>query len=501
MYPHGDGPRSQRPIPVTQPRIAAVDSLDRLHNGHSERRYRGGVGKLSRCAAGLGTVVAVVVLCVPAAAAAAPIPTVSLRVPRAQVLGGRPVRLAGEVTGVPVGSLVRLYESPFPYPVAKLVKTTLTNADGAFYFTVFPDRGTRYRVTVVGTRAAALVQVAVGGRSSMTVRALPLGQARVTIVVFHPRDLPWGDARVNWSFAAGNHGAFHSAPATLTRELSPYAALLATTVTLPAGRFRFRGCLQAPDGQALLDPVHLPGCTGRAYQGGGSLPVGFPGPAAIARAEGYLSRRAGRTALAVVDSEGRVSGVNLHRTFVTGSVVKAMLLVAYLRRLSALGRRDVDAYSRSFLYPMIHVSDNAAATQTWSIVGDSGLYAVARAAGMTDFSISGIWANAQISAADQSKFFFEMDLLIPRQFVGYARFLLSTIAGYESWGIPAVARPLGYEVFFKAGWRPTGLGQLVHQIARLEGHGHTFSLAVMTDGDPSMGYGIDTIQGLTRALL
>jgi hypothetical protein len=45
------------------------------------------------------------------------------------------------------------------------------------------------------------------------------------------------------------------------------------------------------------------------------------------------------------------------------------------------------------------------------------------------------------------------------------------------------------------------LCDLVHQIARLEGHGHTFSLAVMTDGDPTMGYGIDTIQGTTRALL
>jgi hypothetical protein len=178
-----------------------------------------------------------------------------------------------------------------------------------------------------------------------------------------------------------------------------------------------------------------------------------------------------------------------------------MLLVAYLRRLDGLGQHHVDSFSNSFLYPMINVSDNSAATQTWSIVGDTGLYSVAAAAGMTDFSIVGIWANAQISAADQAKFFFEMDSLIPREFVGYARYLLSTIAGYESWGIPAVARGRGYTVFFKGGWRGTGLGQLVHQVGRLEGFGRTFSIAVMTDGDPSMGYGIDTIQGVTGALL
>jgi hypothetical protein len=417
------------------------------------------------------------------------------------VLSGHPVLLSGEVTGVPAGSAVRLSESPYPYPVAKPVETTVASADGSFSFTVFPDRNTRYRVNVVGTGAVALASAQVTGRASTAVRALPLGRARVTIVVFHPRDLRWGDAAVRWSFATGKRGAFRSTPATVTHRLSPYAMLLATTVTLPAGQFYFRACLRAPESNALLDLQQSPGCHGRAYVGGGSLPVGFPGPAAIARAEAYLSQRVGRTALAVVDSAGRLSGVNVHRTFVTGSVVKAMLLVAYLRRLNGLGQRDVDAYSRSFLYPMIHVSDNSAATQTWSIVGDSGLYAVARAAGMTDFSISGIWARAQISAADQSRFFFEMDSLIPRQFVGYARFLLSTIAGYESWGIPAVARPLGYDVFFKAGWRPTVLGQLVHQIARLEGHGHTFSLAVMTDGDPTMGYGIDTIQGATRTLL
>ena len=56
-------------------------------------------------------------------------------------------------------------------------------------------------------------------------------------------------------------------------------------------------------------------------------------------------------------------------------------------------------------------------------------------------------------------------------------------------------------MFFKGGWRPSPDTFLVHQIARLEGHGHTFSLAVMTDGDADMSYGIDTIQGVTAALL
>jgi hypothetical protein len=277
--------------------------------------------------------------------------------------------------------------------------------------------------------------------------------------------------------------------------------VLSSTVPLPAGHFLWRACFHARGDHALEDPQRPLGCTGRGYHGGGYLPVGFPGPRAVARADRYLSGRIGHTAFAVVDSEGRLSGVNLHRTFITGSVVKAMLLVAYLRRLGAMGRQSVDSSSNSLLYPMIHVSDNDAATRCGSIVGNAGLYSVAAAAGMTDFSVTTDWASAMISAADQAKFFFDMDSLIPREFVGYAHYLLSTIAAYESWGIPAIARPLGYTVFFKGGWRPSPDVYLVHQIARLEGHHHRFSIAVMTDGDPDMGYGIDTIQGVTHALL
>ena len=118
-----------------------------------------------------------------------------------------------------------------------------------------------------------------------------------------------------------------------------------------------------------------------------------------------------------------------------------MLLVAYLRQLHARGQHFVDGYSDSILFPMINVSDNGAASAVYGHVGDGGLYALAHRAGMTDFNVYGSWANAQLSPADQARYFFEMDSLIPREFVGYARRLLSTIVGYESWGIPAVARP------------------------------------------------------------
>ncbi len=451
--------------------------------------------------AGILATLAAGAIAAPAAAGAAPAsaPALSLTASPAQVASGQQVILSGRSPAATLA--VTLYERPYPYTTSQSVGTTTTGADGSFSFTVTPDRNARYFAAATGISPSATVQVAVTGETVTKVHAVPLGQAQVTIVVLHPRDLHWGDARVQWWFASGPGASFTAAPATRTVRLSPYVVVLRTTVTLPAGPFRWRACFHAPLDKSLLDPHGFVGCTGRGYHGGGALPVGFPGPGAVAGATSYLGQRTGRTAFAVVDSEGRISGVNIHWTFPTASVVKAMLLTAYLRHLDAIGQHTIDSYSASFLYPMIHVSDNNAATTCWSIVGDAGLYSVAAAAGMTDFSVSGLWGTALLSPADQAHFFFIMDSLIPREFVGYARFLLSTIEPSQSWGIPVIARPLGYRTFFKDGSEPTGLGQLVHQVDRLEGHGRTFSIAVMTDGDPTMQYGIDTIQGVAAALL
>jgi hypothetical protein len=446
--------------------------------------------------------VALVAACWPAGAAAQSTPApISLSASPAQVSSGATVTLSGTAPAAPLGSTVDVYQSPYPYTTSTLLGAATTDAQGGFSVTAHPDRGTRYRAVLVSTGAAATARVVVVEQAVIKIRAITLGRAMVTVLAFHPSDLNWNGVRAHWSFA-GPGGSFTVATAvTRTRSLGPHVTVLRVVLALPAGRFRWRVCFTAPDAGALLDPSRPNGCSGIGYQGKGSLPVGFPGPRAIGRARAYLAGRVGRTAFAVVDTEGRLSGVNVHWTFLTASVVKAMLLVGYLRRLDAMGRHTIDSYSNSFLYPMIHVSDNNAATTCWSIVGDSGLYSVARAAGMTDFSVSGSWGTALLSPADQARFFFEMDSLIPREFVRYARFLLSTIIAWQSFGIPVIARPLGYQVFFKDGSEPTGLGQLVHQVARLEGHHRVFSMAVMTDGDPTMQYGIDTLQGVAQALL
>ncbi|MGD0166000.1 MAG: hypothetical protein ABSC51_01735 [Gaiellaceae bacterium] len=120
---------------------------------------------------------------------------------------------------------------------------------------------------------------------------------------------------------------------------------------------------------------------------------------------------------------------------------------------------------------------------------------------MGHFSVAGSWANAQLTTNDQAQLMENLsEAIYPRYYV-YARSLLSSVVSWQSWGIPRVARPLGWKVFFKGGWRGTSRGQLIHQVARLERRGETVIICVMTDGDPSSGYGQETVGGITQRLL
>jgi beta-lactamase class A len=249
----------------------------------------------------------------------------------------------------------------------------------------------------------------------------------------------------------------------------------------------------------LLAVPGAPAARALEYQGearGTPVPA-YPSTGAIAAAARYLDTRAGATALAVVNSQGRIGGLRLHEHFRTASVVKVMMLVAYLQMLDGQ-HRVLSGGDRSLLYPMIHVSDNNAASAVLSIVGGGALARVARETGMSDYApAAGWWAFTQTSAADQARLFSLLGHLIPAQFYGYARGLLSGIDRSQSWGVPAVARR-NWQVFFKGGWLP--MEGVFNQVARLERPGLTFTIAVLTSREPSMGYGQQTIEGVTAEL-
>ncbi len=214
--------------------------------------------------------------------------------------------------------------------------------------------------------------------------------------------------------------------------------------------------------------------------------------AGLAAAQRYARTRAGDVAFAVADEHGRLHGLNGGEHFPSASVVKAMLLVAARRRDGSGSVRQA-----ALLAPMITVSDNDAAEAVFDEVGTDGLRAVARAARMRSFSINTALFEAQITAADQARFFLRIDRLVPAAHRAYARRLLSSITPGHRWGIAPVAKQRGYKAFFKGGWR-TGL---THQAALLERGGRRVALAILTRGEPSMAYAEATLAGIAARVL
>ncbi len=421
-------------------------------------------------------------------------------------------RISGALSGSPGGDggiAVQVSAAAYPYRSFTPVGTARTAADGSYFLPVSPDRNTQYRADVSGPASAEspVATVTVDEAVSEQVRYPPTGGAAISIVSRHPRDLRWGGRRVYWYLAGGSAASLPRVSTSTSSESRPGITRLQTTVPVPVGRFHFAACFNAP-GQAAMGPATAhPACNpdrfapvkGPPYAGSGVGPPAYPDAASIAAARSYLSGRAGVTAFAVVDSHGNESGAHTGRRFLSASVVKAMLLVAYLRHLHGQ-HRSLSSPDKAILYSMIHVSDNNAATAIWQRVGDGALRRLARLAGMKRFSVNGFWLTTQITAADQARYFYEMDSLIPPEFRGYARSLLSHITGSQSWGIPAAARPRRWHVFFKGGWLPFS-AHLVNQIARLERPHERIAIAVLTEGDPSMTYGEQTIQGVAERLL
>jgi beta-lactamase family protein len=216
--------------------------------------------------------------------------------------------------------------------------------------------------------------------------------------------------------------------------------------------------------------------------------------AGIRAAQDFARSRRGLVAFAVLDQRNRLRGLGRTQRFPSASVVKAMMMVSILRR--AEGRRLTDI-ERSLLVPMVTRSDNDTASAIYGRIGDRGLNAVARAAGMRKFKPSSVWGNSQITAADQVRFFIQIDELVPPAHRRYARKLLSSIVKPQRWGVPPIARSKGLKTFFKGGWRTC----CVHQVALLERGRSRVALAVLTKGAPSKEYSHETIARIAKRVL
>jgi len=228
----------------------------------------------------------------------------------------------------------------------------------------------------------------------------------------------------------------------------------------------------------------------------GAPPAGWTPDVHAARA--YAESRAGAVSFHV-RTEAEHWGLHADRAVASASVVKAMLMVAYLNR-PQVRRRALRPADRDLLAPMIRSSDNRAATRVRDIVGNGALRRLARRVPMTRFATHPLWGLSRITACDQSRMWLRFESFVPRRHRDTAMRLLRSIVPRQRWGVGEVALPAGWQLHFKGGWG-SGTGLIDHQVALLRRGDERVAVAILTTGSPSHAYGKQTLRGVAERLL
>ena len=220
----------------------------------------------------------------------------------------------------------------------------------------------------------------------------------------------------------------------------------------------------------------------------------------VAAARQYLAHRGGNVSFAV-RTERRVWGHHRLRVVPAASVLKAMLMVAYLNRREVRDRplRERDL---RLLRPMIRRSDNATASLIRNLVGNRGLRRLARRVGMRRFTpVAHPWGDSRVNAADQTRFFLHLDRFVPETAPAQGTAPAAARSSRRSDGASRGSHHRSWELYFKGGWG-SGTGAVDHQVALLRrGPLCASSVAVMTTSNGSHAYGKATLRGVFRRLL
>ena len=218
-----------------------------------------------------------------------------------------------------------------------------------------------------------------------------------------------------------------------------------------------------------------------------------------------LRGRKSAVGLAVDDpAAGITCALNSTRHFYSASVVKVTILAALLRK-AGQQHRGLSSREQAYAWKMITESDNAAATALWN---DTGMYWLQHFLGLakmrqTVLGKGGYWGLTQITAHDESLL---LRLLVTSNQVlttgdrDYELSLMARVIPAQRWGTP-VGVPATYQVHVKNGWLPVpGYGWFINSLgAFTRPGGGSYTMDVLTDHNPSMSYGVTTVEDVAHA--
>ncbi|MER5839542.1 hypothetical protein ABT099_04385 [Streptomyces prasinus] len=189
------------------------------------------------------------------------------------------------------------------------------------------------------------------------------------------------------------------------------------------------------------------------------------------------------------------------QTHITASVAKVNILAALLLRAQREGR-SLTPWETSTAASMIQSSDNDSAGALWQRIGGGpGLSAANKVLGLTSTQAGPgtHWGLTRTTAADQLALL--KTVFAGRSPLGEAsRHLIQTFMGRidadQDWGISAE----GSRWQLKNGWLQRSQSQrwTINSMGRVEAHGSTFYVVVLSHGSPSMAHGISTVERAAR---
>lgn len=322
----------------------------------------------------------------------------------------------------------------------------------------------------------------------------------------------------------------HSLPAIVASAAAPVAVAVALFILF----FAFRG----PGGRHAVAPAADSGTARLAT----AAPAGDPGmarmsasvraadgsapasarpadtrpPAAPRRidplagaAASYVSQRTGTLLAAVYDVQtGQTWRLGEGRPQPAASVVKLDILETLLAQQGS----GLSAADRSLAQLMIEDSDNDAATSLWYAAGGTaGLQAYNEAAGLTGTTPSSCvecagftwpgWGLTTTVPDDQLtllKELIEPGALLTAAERDYALSLLENVTPSQRWGVSGGV-PAQVTVALKNGWLPLDAADTdwqINSVGWIDGDGSDYLIAVLSTGNPTEQYGIDTIDQL-----
>jgi beta-lactamase class A len=184
------------------------------------------------------------------------------------------------------------------------------------------------------------------------------------------------------------------------------------------------------------------------------------------------------------------------------STAKVPIMLTVLDRALQQGR-SLSAWEQSQISSMIQVSDNDAATALYiSVGGAPGVQQYLRRIGRTQTQMNAAaWGESTTTAADMARLLAQLgscQILTPR-LCQYALDQMRQVVPSQRWGV-GTGVPAGTSVALKNGWYPEDDGWGVHSMGLVEKGGRQYAIAVYTQPDPSMAYGVETIEQIVAAI-